>query len=75
MEGSGNPQIYTKNTWSLNIALNSVLLRLLKLILELWKLVFLFPKILNPVFVQVYCHDAPIAVSFYFEQCFYSFFS
>lgn len=75
LEGSGNPQIYTKNTWSLNIALNSVLLRLLKLILELWKLVFLFPKILNPVFVQVYCHDVPIAVSFYFEQCFYSFFS
>lgn len=23
LEGSGNPQIYTKNTWSLNIALKS----------------------------------------------------
>lgn len=39
LEGSGNPQIYTKNTLSLNIALKSILLRLLKHILELWKVV------------------------------------
>lgn len=46
LEGSGNPQIYTKNSLSLNIALKSILLRLLKIILELWKLVGFSPRYL-----------------------------